>query len=210
MFCTNCGKEIIDTAKFCNFCGSPILNAAASVPVQPVSPVSPTPTVQPAPGFSESADVPVTENNYGGAVGEAAEIAENNNETISLEAAGAAVENITPEETSAAVDTDAADIPDTSNAYNAPDVSSATNAPNVPTPNTIPTYGTSGPVYSAPLAYPSPAQSMGTIPVQSAEPKHESKPERKYTLGHIMMCLAAVAVMAIVAGVFAGLYFSVV
>ncbi len=204
MFCTNCGKEIIDTAKFCNFCGSPILNAAASVPV---SPVSPTQTVQPAPDFSESADVPVTENNFGGAVGEAAEIVENNNQTIPTEAA---VENIAPEEASKAVDTEAADIPDTSNAYNAPDVSSAANIPNVPTPNTIPTYGTSEPVYSAPLAYPSPAQSMGTIPVQSAEPKPESKPERKYTLGHIMMCLAAVAVMAIVAGVFAGLYFSVV
>lgn len=35
-------------------------------------------------------------------------------------------------------------------------------------------------------------------------------PERKYTLGHIIMCLSAVAVMAIVAGIFAGLYFSVV
>jgi len=207
MFCTNCGKEIIDTAKFCNFCGSPILNAAASVPV---SPVTPAPTVQPAPDFSESADIPVTENNYGGAVGEAAEIAENNNETIPTEAAGAAVENTAPKETSTAVDTNAADIPDTSSAFSSSDMSNAANVSNVPTPNTIPTYGTSGPVYSAPLAYPSPAQSMGTIPVKSAEPKPESKPERKYTLGHIMMCLAAVAVMAIVAGVFAGLYFSVV
>ena len=34
-------------------------------------------------------------------------------------------------------------------------------------------------------------------------------PEKYYTFGHLALCLAAVAVMAIVAGVFAGLYFSV-
>ncbi len=36
------------------------------------------------------------------------------------------------------------------------------------------------------------------------------KVEKYYSFGHIALCLAAVAVMAIVAGVFAGLYFSVV
>lgn len=34
-------------------------------------------------------------------------------------------------------------------------------------------------------------------------------PEKYYTFGHLALCLAAVALMAIVAGVFAGLYFSV-
>lgn len=33
--------------------------------------------------------------------------------------------------------------------------------------------------------------------------------EKYYTFGHLALCLAAVALMAIVAGVFAGLYFSV-
>ncbi len=36
------------------------------------------------------------------------------------------------------------------------------------------------------------------------------KTEKYYTFGHIALCLAAVAVMAITAGVFAGLYFSVI
>ena len=41
-----------------------------------------------------------------------------------------------------------------------------------------------------------------------AAKKHTA--EHKYTLGHLIMCLASTAIMAIVAGVFAGLYFSVV
>ena len=42
------------------------------------------------------------------------------------------------------------------------------------------------------------------------EPPKPEKPEKYYTFGHLAMCLAAVAVMAIVAGVFAGLYFSAI
>lgn len=38
----------------------------------------------------------------------------------------------------------------------------------------------------------------------------QPKPEKYYTFGHLALCLAAVAVMAIVAGVFAGLYFSAI
>lgn len=41
-------------------------------------------------------------------------------------------------------------------------------------------------------------------------PVPEEKEPKYYTFGHIALCLAAVAVMAIVAGVFAGLYFSVI
>lgn len=66
--------------------------------------------------------------------------------------------------------------------------------PVVPTPNVIPSSGA--------LAYPT---------VTIAAPKKEKPPrERKYTLGHLILCLAAAGVMAIAAGVFAGLYFSVV
>ncbi|MGN0649210.1 MAG: zinc-ribbon domain-containing protein [Oscillospiraceae bacterium] len=41
-------------------------------------------------------------------------------------------------------------------------------------------------------------------------PPEQQKPEKYYTFGHLALCLAAVAVMAIVAGVFAGLYFSAI
>lgn len=52
MFCTNCGKIIIDTAKFCNYCGKPVANAeniinsngvtpaSESVPTEPISVVA--------------------------------------------------------------------------------------------------------------------------------------------------------------------------
>lgn len=195
MFCTNCGREIIDTARFCNFCGTPIQNMATSIPVQPVQPVQPAQSqlvypqpAQPVPDYSESADVPVTENfseNVPEEMTEAADITENITETEKTETM------------------DMAEVP----VENAGETTADTA---VPTPNAIPTYGASEFVYPAPPAYPAPAQSVNTIPVQSAVLTPENKPERKYTLGHIMMCLAAVAVMAIVAGVFAGLYFSVV
>lgn len=192
MFCTNCGREIIDTARFCNFCGTPIQNMAASIPVQPVQPAQSQPVypqpAQPVPDYSESADIPVTENfseNVPEEMTEAADITENITETEKTET------------------TDMAEVP----VENAGETTADTA---VPTPNAIPTYGASESVYPAPPAYPAPAQSVNTIPVQSAVLTPENRPERKYTLGHIMMCLAAVAVMAIVAGVFAGLYFSVV
>lgn len=177
MFCTNCGKEIIDTAKFCNFCGAHI---AASVPVQPVQTAQQTQpfsqTVQPAPEYTESESIPVAEN-----------ISEN-------------ISDGTSENAESVIETAAAE-----NTVESGEESTA----DVPTPNVIPTFGSGTPVYSAPLAYPT-EPAANVIPVQSAELNKESKPERRYTLGHIMMCLAAVAIMAIVAGVFAGLYFSVV
>lgn len=51
-------------------------------------------------------------------------------------------------------------------------------------------------------------QSGAYVPAEP--PAIDQKPEKYYTFGHIALCLAAVAVMAIIAGVFAGLYFSVV
>ena len=72
MFCTNCGKEIINTAKFCNFCGMPVKNMAASVPINTVQPAQSTQSVQPvqpvtqpdrtAPDYMESADITATDN----------------------------------------------------------------------------------------------------------------------------------------------------
>lgn len=183
MFCTNCGREIIDTAKFCNFCGLPVKNLAASVPVQPVQPVQPIQPVQPvqpvqsqpAPDLTESADVSA-EDIIDSEITEA-------EESVS-EQAEAPVE----EAVEGLGETDAA----------------------LPTPNNIPSYGESTPVYPAPTYGGSAPVNAVPVQISAPESKPEKRPERKYTLGHIMLCLAAVAVMAIVAGVFAGLYFSVV
>lgn len=194
MFCTNCGKEIIDTAKFCNFCGMPVKNMAASVPIDPVQPVQPTQPEQTAPDYTESTSIPVTEN--------APEMPESISEIPSVDSApeyeSESVAEIDEETSESAVEASADD-------------ESAANESAIPTSNNIPTYGASNPVYSAPPAYPN--TPVNTVPITQeikAETAPETKPERRYTLGHIMMCLAAVAVMAIVAGVFAGLYFSVV
>lgn len=85
----------------------------------------------------------------------------------------------------------------------------ALNAPleektSLPTPNVIPTMGVG-------TSSPANANTPNTEnPNVAPAPSAPEKPERRYTLGHIFICLAAVAVMAITAGVFAGLYFSVV
>lgn len=174
MFCTNCGKEIIDTAKFCNFCGMPVKNIAAA-PVQPApAPVQPESETEPA-ASEEVPNVEMTETEE-----TIPEVSAEENTEAPAEA---------PEEPSEPV--------------------TETERPSdsvFPRPNTIPTSGESTLSYPAPPSYPS--APVPVVPVQSAI--SEAKPERKYTFGHIMMCLGAVAVMAIVAGVFAGLYFSVV
>lgn len=48
------------------------------------------------------------------------------------------------------------------------------------------------------------------IPVKNYVPEEKQPVGRTFTLKHIIMCLASTAVCAIAAGIFAGLYFSVV
>lgn len=206
MFCTNCGKEIINTARFCNFCGKPVINIAPIPPVSPISsPISsqiPTPTVQysaPIPEtnaerYASSEDVlssgtdAFTQNTEDSASG-AAEFSETGT-----------AEPLTPETENP--------IPDTSAANTEPGIRSDA-AQQTPTYNTFP----SGSAYPMPNVIPQSGSSVsGTYSAPGTFAAAPSKPERerKYTLGHIMLCLAATAVMAITAGVFAGLYFSVV
>ncbi len=64
MFCKNCGKEIIDTATFCGYCGSPVTASApaesAPAPVQSevapasVTPVTPAPVAAQPPQFAQA------------------------------------------------------------------------------------------------------------------------------------------------------------
>lgn len=61
---------------------------------------------------------------------------------------------------------------------------------------------------------PVPEQSVSPVSERSEQmnppaPEAALPTEKYYTFGHLALCLAAVALMAIVAGVFAGLYFSV-
>lgn len=91
------------------------------------------------------------------------------------------------------------------------DASAAAPVPEAPVPAAEPAafVPPSASVYSAPVApqgytvEPPAEQPVTTKQLPVKEEKH-------YTFNHILLCLAAVAVMAVVAGVFAGLYFSVI
>lgn len=232
MFCTTCGKEIINTARFCNYCGNPVHNIApapAPAPVQaPEQPYSvPAPETIPQSQLDAPQSVPadisaVSAVSTVSAVSDeltqpmaaadtaaeapadtASEISEtpiseltDRGETAS-EPTYSEAETVSPE--------GSREIPQTGAFANAaqPSVTGGVNEP-FSMPNVPPQYPTPGNIpksgYSVP-GYPSPS-----APVMQEKPKRE----RKYTLGHIMLCLAAVAIMAITAGVFAGLYFSVV
>lgn len=73
-----------------------------------------------------------------------------------------------------------------------------------PQPQPIIQQGVS-PVQSVPQAAPS-----VNVSLKKADFEKNQGLERKYTLKHIIMCLVSTAVCAIAAGVFAGLYFSVI
>ncbi len=100
-------------------------------------------------------------------------------------------------------------------------VTAPTEATEVPSPITEPSIPVQEPVQSA--AFSQTIPEMQSIPVSGVAPQVSQpvetpqtvvapaeKEQKYYTLGHLIMCLAAVGIMAIIAGVFAGLYFSVV
>ncbi len=166
MFCSNCGKEIGDNAKFCNFCGLPISQPISEQISQPISEAEDS--ISETSFTMENTSKPITE---------------------SVETAQS-VPVTQPEPTSS--------IP----IYSAPQ------------PENIPNMGAAATPESQNVPNPgltvTPQQYNNTAIPQAPNQGGVSEkpmPERKYTLGHIIMCLAAVAVMAIVAGIFAGLYF---
>ncbi len=100
----------------------------------------------------------------------------------------------------------------------AADVQAAPTAPVAATPapeqNAALTEPIATPEQAAPISQP--ISTAYTIPAppyaEIAAPVQPqiNKEEKYYTFKHIVMCLAAVAVMAVTAGIFAGLYFSVI
>lgn len=93
-------------------------------------------------------------------------------------------------------------------------------APTVPTAPTSPASMT-GNFSTGAVPMPQPVINQGyspappvvnmTVPMQEKAPRKEKpEPVYKYSIKHILMCLISTAVCAIAAGIFAGLYFSVV
>ena len=77
----------------------------------------------------------------------------------------------------------------------------------VPTPNTIPTNNIG--VSAVNSAY-TPENTASVLANPVVKTKGTEKPERKYSLKHIVLCLVVAGVMAIAAGIFAGLYFTAI
>ena len=200
MFCGYCGKELIGNTKFCQFCGAEqtaVVIPAAGIPVSaPIGEPDDTASVSDVSSVSVSS-TPVTP-----------DIESTPIEPIEPVTASMGV--LTEESASIGDDSASAE-----NIAAAPTEVVAHTTSDLPTPNTIPTSNLDMPetaVRSIPVQT-APARSAANIVPQTVVTiKDEEKrpPERKYSLKHIVMCLAAAAVMAVAAGVFAGLYFSAI
>ena len=184
MFCGNCGKEIIGDTKFCPFCGSEqtaVVIPAASIPASmPVGEYADTNTLS-TPGAQSVPSISSVPSTPPTST-ETATVASVGESTSAASAAAASTATIAP----------------------------AAAVPSVPTPNTIPTSNIGLPDTAAPAAPVQAAAGVAPHPVITVKDEEKPVPERKYSLKHIVMCLAAAAVMAVAAGVFAGLYFSVI
>lgn len=219
MFCINCGKEIIDTARFCNFCGNPVMNTAPAPIPNPVTPAplsEPITAVQPGSAddilssiiddktsvsapYSDPDPMTAGTEEYSNTVPEALQTPEPNGVDATES------DTVVTEQTAYS-----ADIPDTAYSNTVPSPEPFAPVNTIQQSSSVPGFSAGGFAYPTPNVIPQSGQSTAYTVPQSAIPEQKPKRERKYTLGHIMICLAAVAVMAITAGVFAGLYFSVV
>lgn len=175
MFCSNCGREIGDNSKFCNFCGLPISQPISQPVSQQISEQLSQPVFQAEDSITEA--------------------------SVTVEAVENTSEPIT--ETVQSVPVTLPEPPSSIPIYSAPQPENIPNMGAAVTPQSqdIPNMGLT--VTPQPYNNSAPLQAPGQGNVSE-----KPMPERKYTLGHIIMCLAAVAVMAIVAGIFAGLYFA--
>ena len=218
MYCTTCGKQIIDTARFCNYCGTPVPGAytAPNTAAQtaPAAPVTPTEPITPSTPVSQTESAPVSENIQDDNLLENTDpTAENEPEMLSSDLSETLNEETPSVEPQTAADSESLLESTQTTAYGvvSEPVSNMEAAPvvNVEAPS-VPNIEAES-AYSLPVPNQIPINGEGDVHVAEV-PEKPAKPlpERKYTLGHIMMCLCAVAIMAIVAGVFAGLYFSVV
>ncbi len=217
MYCTACGKQIIDSARFCNYCGTPVRGVpftapTSSVPLsQPITVSENTEarssaeTTQPettgTPSYTEPAQPESTE------APSYVEPAQPESAEAPSYTEPAQSESVEAPSYTEPAQPESAEAP----SYTEPAQSESVEAPSY-TETTSPTFvdNTTG-TFSlpAPGQILSSGESTTSLPPILESPA-KPLPERKYTFGHIMLCLGAVAIMAIVAGVFAGLYFSVV
>jgi len=183
MFCSKCGRPVNENALFCTFCGNPLRGANDGNPKNN----EPETTAGSAPvtinGAAVGDSVPV----YGGSVSASIPMPERHSDFT--------------DSTPIYKETSSVPLNDSNTDYH-----------EMPK-NSMPMFDTqtADTVLTSPETAANPAETGSPVSVPIIDIENAPKKvEKYYTFGHIAMCLAAVAVMAIVAGVFAGLYFSVV
>ncbi len=219
MFCVNCGKQIVDTARFCNYCGMKVVNfdenfqqGPEKIPENPMS--VPAEDVKIPENVENSVDLLKMQNDVLPDEPLMNEQPEAGDTPFSEKETGS--DDIKSGAVGAQRGADAAPAPEISDmqldvnipisqpvGQSEPVSQSLGQSPTGAIPGQLPISTTPG----------QPEQSASVNqPVGQPEPISQpaAQPERRYTIGHIIMCLASTALMAIVAGVFAGLYFSVV
>lgn len=213
MFCTNCGRQIIDTARFCNYCGTAVVRDEK-------------PAVQDIPQ-NLSNNAAFSGNN---AVPQPTGV-QNLSAVLSDEKSAELIQTAQAAQTAEPIETAEQAAFDGGNEYPEQNIEVKEENISVGKDELSEINLTAEPVSTA-----ADSQNSGSVsdfqqipqriesqksgfaaasnPNAVREEKNSSSQNnaapRMYTIGHIIMCLASTAVMAIAAGVFAGLYFSVV
>ena len=206
MFCTSCGREIIDTARFCNYCGKPVQNIAPPPPIYPSQnteqPYIPTPEQNNVADQPETAESVPYYTSDTGSYNDPDMLSEKKNANP-FDPDASVSEPLSSERVSEteiiSQQAAAGGIFSSVSTHHDPAV--------YPTPGAIPKSGSG---VSGSYSMPAGKTTADTLIDPAPAPAAPEKRERKYTLGHILLCLASTAIMAITAGVFAGLYFSVI
>ncbi len=194
MFCSKCGRPVTDGALFCTFCGNSLraVNNGSLEDKALENLASESVPVSANTGYATSKSVPM----YGNSIPETEKsqpITEGAGDSAAMYGAASSIplndsESVQPEAPRKSIpffDTETAD--------------------NIVSKSTETAAGMHEIEATASVSYPEHA-AVPILDIENTPPKVE----KYYTFGHIALCLAAVAVMAITAGVFAGLYFSVI
>ncbi|MCH5196569.1 MAG: zinc-ribbon domain-containing protein [Oscillospiraceae bacterium] len=224
MFCSYCGNKLSDDARFCSYCGKGVVNVTkpvqspVSLPVSEETPaVQSVETVAPTEALNEiyqeqteAVETQPEQTVYAEPTAEQADI-QSDEDTVEQPIS---VDLITADDTEE-FDEENAVIEDSSAfEQETEEAVSQAQATELPDESAVVPPQTYAPQPEFTALQPQAAEQAFIPPqtqsVQQAEfvPVQPRSPERKYTLTHLLMCLASTAVFAIAAGVFAGLYFS--
>lgn len=230
MFCTNCGKQVVEGARFCNYCGTKIVDfdekqaetveTVETAGIGTDNPVSDgANSVLNSENVENSGNLLKTAEQFPNYVPKMNELPKSgyspDSVPVSQEPTIAPVSSILPSDEGASERDQGALTDDIGGSLSnaVPPISPVSSiSPNGEAASegdpSARTDDLTGSLSNA-VSPTSPVSSISTNGVPISADK-ENKPERRYTLAHLVMCLASTAVMAIAAGIFAGLYFSVV